>query len=230
MFTRRNQHGVRSTHGFGFAARRSTSSLVRRRACEFSRSEIPVSQVFDIFGQWLTKIRKASQARCFFDFHELIMWIRSPQGRKTLHSVRTDASGYTSLRRTQGFRFPSGSPLPEYVEHLGIFRFFFLKKDRRAARMSCALFIIRKDSFTSTLKSQFFGNYLHIIVYWPSSESQRVKRSIFTFCRRLPIMKLTPYGKRYSPSMSIHSRVLSKSYELSSFQYVLTSIMRMLFS
>ena len=31
-----------------------TSSLARRRACEFSRNEIPVSQVFDIFGQWLT--------------------------------------------------------------------------------------------------------------------------------------------------------------------------------
>ena len=27
-----------------------TSSLARRKACEFSRSEIPVSQVFDIFG------------------------------------------------------------------------------------------------------------------------------------------------------------------------------------
>ena len=59
-----------------------TSSLVRRRAREFSRSEIPVSQVFGIFGQWLTKIRKASQSRCFFDFHELVMWIRPPQAAR----------------------------------------------------------------------------------------------------------------------------------------------------
>ena len=42
---------MRSTHGFGFAARRSANSLARRRAREFSRSEIPVSQVSDIFGQ-----------------------------------------------------------------------------------------------------------------------------------------------------------------------------------
>ena len=65
LFTRRDRHGVRSTHGFGFVARRYTRGVCNKLACKAEIVRIFAKRnyrpfVFDIFGEYLSKSEKSA--------------------------------------------------------------------------------------------------------------------------------------------------------------------------